>query len=397
MNELTTKDFELEQPSSLRNFIEETMYASLDDDLRQGKKVEPITDEVIDELMPKVYKWIEKKALATYHSNEPWALRQWALSNILKEEVISETTVEIAHGLITDVIGWQKEQEFDPLIHFQKQISGLSPKTQKGYLITASRFVGYIGRKNYYSDEDVINYLNYARKIYNNDNTYQQEGIRLLQFLRSLGDENRRLPGTRKRRKVRKKYTYALPVEDMETIIWACVLDSIRYDMVIRLIGATVYGRRVGELVDFKINHNTVEFPTRKGGEEVPHPIPESLIPLFKVPIHPISEYCLQRWLRQICRKAGVDLPYRGGFHSFRRTVATLVKHSIRSDIDTHKFMRWAEPRELGILAQYDQTRYEDVDKLVLDSHPMVRVWEEVLPYILKYNRSYKPFYDNAH
>jgi hypothetical protein len=60
--------------------------------------------------------------------------------------------------------------------------------------------------------------------------------------------------------------------------------------------------------------------------------------------------------------------------------------------------MRWAEPRELGILAQYDQTRYEDVDKLVLDTHPVVKIWQEVTPYLLQMNSSYQgAFCDNAH
>ena len=180
------------------------------------------------------------------------------------------------------------------------------------------------------------------------------------------------------------------------------MIDNIHYRMVLRLIGATIYGRRVGELTEFHVHidgaNSTILFPVRKGGEEVAHPIPKSLVPLFSVPIDHISEYCLQRWLRKICKQAGVRLPYRGGFHSIRRAVATIVKHSIRSDIDTHKFMRWAEPRELSILAQYDQTRYEEVDRLALENHPVVKIWEQVTPYLLELNTSYKGmFYDNAH
>jgi hypothetical protein len=60
--------------------------------------------------------------------------------------------------------------------------------------------------------------------------------------------------------------------------------------------------------------------------------------------------------------------------------------------------MRWAEPRELGMLATYDQTRYEDVDHLVLQHHPVVKIWEELTPYLLKFNTSYQAvFYDNRH
>ena len=141
--------------------------------------------------------------------------------------------------------------------------------------------------------------------------------------------------------------------------------------------------------------NSTILFPVKKGGEEVPHPIPPSLLPLFRVPLEPICKAGLQRWLRQICQEIGITLPYRPGYHAIRRRVATTVKHAIKSDIDTHKFMRWAEPRGLSMLAQYDQTRYEDIDKQVLSVHPMVKVWEEIMPYLLDMNRSYRRFYHN--
>ena len=89
-------------------------------------------------------------------------------------------------------------------------------------------------------------------------------------------------------------------------------------------------------------------------------------------------------------------MPYRAGYHAIRRRVATTVKHAIKSDIDTHNFMRWAEPRELGILAQYDQSCYEDIDEQVLSVHPMVKIWQEVMPYLLDMNKSYKSFYCNV-
>ena len=169
--------------------------------------------------------------------------------------------------------------------------------------------------------------------------------------------------------------------------------------MVVRLIASTIYGRRCGELTNFEVHldgdNSTILFNVRKGGEQVPHPLPKALVPLFSVPMDAISEYCLIRWFKQVCKKAEIRLPYRGGFHSVRRTIATTVKHAIKSDIDTCKFMRWAEPRELGILAQYDQTRYEDVDRLVLDTHPVVKFWTEISPYLLQMNRSYRSFYNN--
>ena len=40
----------------------------------------------------------------------------------------------------------------------------------------------------------------------------------------------------------------------------------------------------------------------------------------------------------------------------------------------------------------------EEVDRLALDNHPVVKIWEEVVPHLLTLNTSYQGmFYDNAH
>ena len=79
-----------------------------------------------------------------------------------------------------------------------------------------------------------------------------------------------------------------------------------------------------------------------------------------------------------------------------RRRVATTVRKVCNSDIDAYRFMRWAEPRELGMLAYYDQTRYEEADNSILDKHPIVKVWEEVAPHLLKLNTSYASLLNNT-
>ncbi len=59
--------------------------------------------------------------------------------------------------------------------------------------------------------------------------------------------------------------------------------------------------------------------------------------------------------------------------------------------------LRWAKPRTM--LARYKQTPVEATDRAILEKHPFVKVWEEVIPYLLKLNTSYKsqaPLYDNA-
>jgi len=350
--------------------------------------------------MQAVFRRIEQQALEVYHSNEIWALRKWALENILRDEIVNEAAVKIADALISPVIEWQ-EQSFDPVEYYKQQLARKSEATKRVYLLTATRFVGIVGRKKHYTDEDILKYIRWLDKHYDDNSSYVQDCIKLTQFLRRLPDADRRreLPIDIPKVPKGKKYAHAFTLDELETLCWASVILNLNYKMVLRLVASTVYGRRVDELTNFKVNldgeNSTILFPVKKGGEEVPHPIPTSLVPLFRVPVQPISKAGLQRWLRQICDEIGITLPYRGGYHSIRRRVATIVKHAIKSDIDTCRFMRWADPRELSILAQYDQTRYEDIDKQVLSVHPVVKVWEEVMPYLLDMNKSYRSFCDN--
>lgn len=401
---MNRSDFEAtSEPLSLKELVKEEVFGYQQQG-KDGQWYPKLPDESLDDIMKRVYEKIEREALVTYHSNAPWALRAWALSNILKEQVQDEAANEIAHGLISPVIEWQNKQPFDPIAHFQEQLKKKAYTTKEGYLLTASRFVAKNGRKMHYTDEEIRQYISGMADRYKDDNTYYQECVRLRQFLRRLpgADKNLELPIDMPKMPKKKHYVYAFTLNDIETLIYATVIDNIHYSMVVRLIGSTVYGRRVTELTNFQVHldgdNSTVLFPIRKGGEEVPHLIPKSLVPLFSVPIEPVSDFRLQRRLKQICKLAGIKLPYRGGYHSFRRTVATVVKKALRSDIDTYKFMRWAEPRALNILAQYDQTRYEEVDRLVLDNHPIVKIWEQVTPYLLKLNTSYQEvLYDNAY
>ena len=81
-------------------------------------------------------------------------------------------------------------------------------------------------------------------------------------------------------------------------------------------------------------------------------------------------------------------MPFRGGYHCFRRRTVTEVAEVNPSDVDVSNFMRWAKPRTM--LARYKQTPVEQTDALILQRHPFVKVWEEVAPYLLSYNSSYE-------
>ncbi len=184
--------------------------------------------------------------------------------------------------------------------------------------------------------------------------------------------------------------------EDIELLVWTTAFKNTPYNIVVRLIVATIYGARISELSELSSNNihldgsnSTIFIRTKKGGRKKPQPIPESLVPLFNVPISPMSTDRLHRCLRRLCKQAKVKLPERGGFHCIRRRVATILTEIEHSEISIHDFMRWAKPRQFSMLSRYRQTSVEETDKAILEKHPFVKLWEEIIPYLLSYNTSY--------
>ena len=80
-------------------------------------------------------------------------------------------------------------------------------------------------------------------------------------------------------------------------------------------------------------------------------------------------------------------LPFRGGYYYFRRSTITTVSEVEPSDPDVSNFTSQAKPRT--ILYRYKQTPVEVTDKVILDKCPIVKMWEEVKPYLLTLNSSY--------
>ena len=92
-----------------------------------------------------------------------------------------------------------------------------------------------------------------------------------------------------------------------------------------------------------------------------------------------------------------VSIPWRkgSGFHSFRRNVVTLLDGmGTQSDISIHKFMRWSTPRHLGMLDRYRRTPTEESDTKILNNHPKVKLWEEIIPYVIEFNPYYRKLSD---
>jgi hypothetical protein len=409
-------DFELEPPTSLKDIVRDELIAGGYDDFRRGKEVEPITDEGVDQLMKRIYEKIEKEALATYHSNEPWALRQWALSHILRDGV-TEETAEIAHGLISPVIEWQAGQEFDPLSKFRSKLiaDGKPEHSIRQYVVPVAKFMARKGRKRIYPDEDIIEHLawlreeGYIKKVKNRKTgevhwqkakytkaSLRREYVMLQEFFRFLhGNRGYQLPVAKQKVPTAQDLNQpTLTSEQLETLIFSSVIDSLPRQWIVRLAVASIYGARVSELTDISVSldgtDSSIFIRTRKGGERRRQPIPTTLLPLFAVPIKPMSEYGLYYAFRTMVDKIGMELPERAGWHSIRRRVVTdIYTKTNAKDLPIAKFFRW----QVGGVAQlptYVQVPMETSDSEILSQHPYVEVWENIIPLIMKLHGGYR-------
>ena len=395
----TREDFKLDTtpPRSIRDIVlEEISFTSHD-----GKTDNPLLIQNIDELMQAVFARIEQQALQIYKSNEIWALRRWCLEHVLKDEIVNEAACKIADGIVSPIVDWQHDQTFDPIQYYRRRLTttlGLSEGTIRVYMQTAAKFIAMIGRKASYSDNDAMQYLDWAGGHFKSKSSYVCECQRLLQFLRNLpnADRRRELPI----RMPKMPDTFNQPMwsdSEIETLAWACVLDKVKPNMVIRIIVASIYGGRKSELAeldsnDFYLNgdKSSIYIATKKGGDKRRQPIPQSLVPLFAIDIKPINPVTLHSKLRQIAEKAPVVWKHGSGFHSFRRNVVTMLDSLDASDMAQYKFLRWATPRHLGMLDRYRQIPSEASDAKILRQHPRVKLWEEILPYMLEFNPYYR-------
>jgi hypothetical protein len=439
------QQFEVEPATSLEEIVRDELIAGGYDDFRRGKEVEPITDENIDQLMRRIYEKIEKEALATYHSNEIWALKQWALNHLLKDEVINEAIVNVASELISPVIEWQGKS-YDPVTKFKNKLiaDGGSPHSVSVRMIPVVRFVGRKGRKTVYSNDEIVEHVRHLRedghiqkyKVYfcaecgkelNDPRDYCQdcktkkkrietrwknvpykpttlyrEVGQLKQFLEWLHIEEMekihwkfpvKMPEVPEREDM---YQPMLSDEEVETLIFNTVIDKIPASWIVRLAASTLYGCRVSELGDIAVHLNgeksSIYIKTRKKGERKPQPIPLSLVPVFAITPQPMKEWELQYILKSMCNKADIKLPPRAGWHALRRRVVTDVyEKTTLKEIPIIKYFRWSmkQERRLSQLPTYVKIPTEVSDQQVLAQHPLLEAWQTVAPFLLKLHPDY--------
>jgi len=386
------------------------------EDLVKEESPKDLTEDQVSDLMKKVYSKIEKEALSVYHSAEPWALRAWALQNILRESVADEAMSEVAHNLISPVIEWQASQAIDPVSKFHQKLvaDGKPTHSIRQYMVSATKFVARKGRKRVYPEADIIEHFawlrekGYVKKTRNRktgevkwtEAKYTQASLRreyvmLQEFFRFLHkDKKWSMPVARVKVPTADELNQPmLTHEQIEELILSTVIDRLPSNWIARLAVSTLYGARVSELTDIQVhldgNDSSVFIRTRKGGERREQPIPATLLPIFAIGIEPMSEWGLYYAFRSIAGKLGWDLPEGSGWHSVRRRVVTdIYTATDAKDIPIAKFFRW----RVGGIAQLPTyvkvpSKTSDID--ILKQHPFLEMWETVVPLLMELHPEY--------
>jgi hypothetical protein len=408
----TRDDFKPDLDFNLKDWVQDALLAESVD------KREPpqFTDESIDQLMKQVYEKIEREALTTYHSNEPWALRQWALGNIMRDEIANEASNEIAHNLISPVLEWQQQQPFDPISKFHEKLvaDGKSKHSIKEYMVSVAKFAARKGRKRTYPREDIIEHFAWLREhgytkktkiketgeVYFTEKKYTQATLRreyvvLQEFFRFIEDRSDwKMPISRVKVPTADELNQPILTHDqVEDLIVSTVIEKLPINWIVRLAVSTLYGARVSELTDITFHldgvDSSVYIKTRKRGERRRQPLPAALLPIFAIPMSNMTESSLRYAFRSMSDKMGWNLPERFGWHSIRRRVVTDVYSSTNvKDIPIANFFRW-RVGGIGQLPTYVKVPTETSDTEILKQHPFLEVWETLVPLLMELHPEY--------
>jgi|GEM_PF-3676961 len=375
----------------------------------------PLDKESMDDIMKRVYAHIETEALRLYKSNEPWAIREYVVENILKEPIASEDNVRVASELSEPVEKWQQES-FDPLsqMRLKLEVSGRKRGYIREVMRVAKWFVADAGRKSRYGEGEILQFVRKLATRYDKRDDRGNiitEGRDTSTFCTKIANFKRFLDLLPVDEVTGRKQTipfqlpsppeeYNRPVlstEDIELLIYKAltVRSPVR---ALRLALSTIYGCRVGEIANMdssniNLEEMTVAIPTEKKGQRKPQPIPETLRPLFSVPLKKCAAISVNDGLKSLCRSCNIPWQKGMGTHSIRRAVVTaLYQDTDVKELHIKRFMRWSEKgRGTGVMNRYIRVPVEVTDAEVLERHPFVKIWEQMLPMIecnVRWNKS---------
>ncbi len=286
----------------------------------------------------------------------------------------------------------ERLQKLDERLHGRRL---KAPSTIKGYTATARRFLIWLGKKKAPAEADYDRYFAERRKQGISERTLLTESFQIQKLALandwtwSITKDDRPYPKD-------KPYQPVLSLNQVEQLIMAqkSYSDAERFYLAL----ATIYICRreaMAQLVKRNYDDQTIVIPGVHGGKTIKHLIPDVIKPVileYRFKQHEVKT--LSDMFRHMSKKAGLELPSGFGWHSFRRTLTTYVKHllfqnRINPAIWTD-FTGWAGGNKGEELLDSDMSVYyehkeilsEDpyyIDRLVFTVHPCLKFWQKAL------------------
>jgi hypothetical protein len=148
------------------------------------------------------------------------------------------------------------------------------------------------------------------------------------------------------------------------------------------LAAASVYGLRREEVGTLEVFDGHVKVHTAKDGEEIFQTIPDAIRDYIKGYRACKDVRYMTRVFQRIMSKVGFEIDRGYGWHSIRRALATELALRDVSALNIVRFMRWSDAgvkREFGMLAIYARRDQDEIDKSILEVHPFLSAWSEMV------------------
>jgi hypothetical protein len=146
---------------------------------------------------------------------------------------------------------------------------------------------------------------------------------------------------------------------------------------------STMWGFRRKELsnaadLSFDANTPRLELQAVKHGKLRVHTIPEVIMPHLLASPGPLGVQGVQDVLKSIANKTEQSIPRGGGWHAIRRTLISEIGLRVPSTVIV-SFMGWKSGEGPRVLYEYTNPDPADVDKIVFEHHPFLKVWEQAI------------------
>jgi integrase len=158
---------------------------------------------------------------------------------------------------------------------------------------------------------------------------------------------------------------------------------------------STTYGLRRAELkelgpTELKLKDKIIYIATKKHGRARSHVIPDAIIPyLAGYDFKPVGISTVFTTWYEIEYMVGIEHSPRAGFHSIRRTVATILGQYFQEN-EVKIFLRWKKKGQGDMLMSYSSTTFitrtgttnqvqpamSDMDSRMFEKNPFLEAWK---------------------